>query len=295
MVAGDEGSRLFPCQQRSDGETAAQALGQGHHVGRGVVELVGEEGAAAAQSRLHLVQHEEDARLAAPLPHLTQVVGRRNDDAVLALHRLQQHRRRALGSGAADGIGIAVRDADEARRQRLEGGAVTLHPTGRDGGQGAAMEGALGNDDLVSPLAVVPSPATGQLDGRLHRLGPRITEKGALHTGGLAEQPGQLQLGHSVEQVGDVHERPALFFQGLHHHRMAVPQAHASDAGHQVQVPSALVVVHVAALAADQHHRQSAEEREEILALQLFPVFHRSARLQSTRRRCRWSARPRPL
>ena len=44
---------------RAHGQTAAQRLGHGDDVGLDAVALVGERRAAAAETRLHLVQHEE--------------------------------------------------------------------------------------------------------------------------------------------------------------------------------------------------------------------------------------------
>ena len=238
---------------------------------------MGEEGAAAAQPRLHLVQHEEDARLPAPLPHPAQVVGRRHHHAVLALHRLQQHGGGALAGGAADGLHVAEGHPHEAGGKRLEGGAVALYPAGGHRGQGAPVEGAVGHDDLVGAVAVVAAPAPGQLDGRLHRLRPRVAEEGAVHPRRPAEEFGQLHLGHRVEQVGDVHQGAALFGEGLHHHRVAMAQADGGDARHQVQVATAAVVPDVAPLAPHQHHRLAPEEGEHELGLQGPPVLHGGA------------------
>ena len=80
---------------------AAQRLAQNDPVRSDALVLEGEPGAGAAKTRLHLVDDQQYAVRIAQAPQPREPACRRNDDAGLALDRLDQHGRRlAAGSRA---------------------------------------------------------------------------------------------------------------------------------------------------------------------------------------------------
>mmetsp|Transcript_16513 Transcript_16513/g.41202 ORF Transcript_16513/g.41202 Transcript_16513/m.41202 type:complete len:235 (-) Transcript_16513:834-1538(-) len=78
-------------EHRADGQAARQWLGQRHHVGRHAVQLVAPQLAGAPQPALHLVKHQQRARIVAQLAQARQELLLRGRHAALALHRLHKH------------------------------------------------------------------------------------------------------------------------------------------------------------------------------------------------------------
>ena len=77
VVAGDErAARLAEADAGADRQPAAEALGEGHHIGGDALGLVREPGAGAADAGLDLVEHEQRARLVAGAAGGGQVAGR---------------------------------------------------------------------------------------------------------------------------------------------------------------------------------------------------------------------------
>ena len=110
---------------RDDG--AAECLAQAHDVGCHVPVLHAPQPAGAAHAGLHLVGDEQDAPLVADLADLGEVVGRRDDGAGLALHRLHDHGgdvdahlRRRCPSSLSSGVGVAVGARSGRRTERVE-------------------------------------------------------------------------------------------------------------------------------------------------------------------------------
>ena len=111
------------------------------------------------------------------LAHAGQVAGRRDADARLALDRLEQHGDGVVGDRGAQGVEVAVRDGDEAGRERAVVVAGLRVVGEADDRRGAAVEVAAGHDDLrpagghaLDPVA----PLAGDLDARLHGLGAGV-------------------------------------------------------------------------------------------------------------------------
>jgi hypothetical protein len=155
--------------------------------------------AGASEAALDLVEHEDRPRSVAQLPQAAQEAVRRNDDAAVALDRLDEHTRGRLDSGR--GIGERVL---EQRQRRLAGIAVP--------GPGAPEririrdEDRLGDDPellAVGALACVAQGSdtstrvgaregdhvaatgrgTGELDGHLVRHRPGDGEQDAIELG----------------------------------------------------------------------------------------------------------------
>ena len=105
-------------QARPDRQPAAQALGQGDHVGCDAVVLVGEERSGAADPGLHLVEHQQCAVAAGDLAGRGQVAGRRDDHAALPHDRLEEHRGGVVADRGGQGVDVAVGNVGDVAGKR---------------------------------------------------------------------------------------------------------------------------------------------------------------------------------
>ena len=118
---------------------------------------------------------------------------------------------------------------DEALGQRLERRLLLRLAGGRQRGQRAAVEGVVGADHHVAAAA---GPASGQLEGALVGLGPRVGEEdlAAGLPGAAVDQPvdgaGDLGRQRVAVEVRDVAQRPRLLGDGLGHGRVGVAERH---------------------------------------------------------------------
>src|SRR5262249_18061426 len=76
------------CPQR---ESAADGLGDAHHIGSNAAALVGEEATSSPDARLDFVEDEQEAMLIAEFTQATQKWRRRHPYAAFALDRLDQN------------------------------------------------------------------------------------------------------------------------------------------------------------------------------------------------------------
>ena len=136
-----------------------------------VEELVGEPGAGAADAGLHLVEPEQRAVLVGDALGGGEVAGARDDDAGLALDRLEDDGGDRVVDGGLERGHVVVRHEGDVAGQRLEGVAVGRLRGEREGAHRPAVEGALGGDE---PGA---AGATGQLEGGLVGLGAGVAEE----------------------------------------------------------------------------------------------------------------------
>ena len=153
----------------ADRDAAAQALGHGDDVGVG--HRSGEPLAGAADAGLHLVEPEQRAVVAGDLAGGGEVVGGRDDHARLALDRFEDDGRGLVGDGLRERGLVAVRHEGDVAGQRLERRAVRLLRRQRERAHGAAVEGALGGDQVGT------AGAPGELEGRLVGLGAGVGEE----------------------------------------------------------------------------------------------------------------------
>ena len=236
----------------------AQPLCRGDHVRHQAQTLAGEIVACAAVAGLHLVQHQQPFLLIADLAHRPQVLWAERVHAALALDRLQQYRHHPwiVGGNLAQGLYVIARGANEAGDQRFEAGLDLAVAGCTQGGQGAAVEGALEYHDggLVDPALVAVK--TGQFDGGLVGLGAGVAKKTVLHAGDRCQRLAQLLLGLDPVQVGGVHQFVCLLADGRGDRGVSVAQAIDRDAGYGVEVASAPGVIQVHSLAVTERHRQ---------------------------------------
>jgi hypothetical protein len=142
----------------------------------------------APEPRLHLVDDEHDAVLVADAPQPAHELDRGDDEAALALDRLDDERGHRLGRDLRDeralergqrrrAVGAAVlareRHAVDLRRERAEASLVrTRLRREREREERSPVEGALERDHGWAP-GVRPS----ELDRVLDRLGSRVEER----------------------------------------------------------------------------------------------------------------------
>src|SRR4051794_15537631 len=97
---------------RGDGEPAADPLADGHQVRNDARMLAGPHPAGSAESRLDLVEYEDDAVAVAQLAQPLEEAVRRDDDAAVALDGLDDDRR----DGAEPGRRVLEGMPDEGER-----------------------------------------------------------------------------------------------------------------------------------------------------------------------------------
>src|ERR1700722_17817554 len=208
-----------------------------------------EELASPAESGLHLVHDQQRAVLAAQLLGRAPVLRRRAVHA-LALDRLDDERRDVVAAQLLlKRIEIAEGHRFGFRQQRAEALAELLAAVERERAGGEAVEGVLSEEDLgaLSGLA-------GELDGRLDRLGARVAEEG---TGDACVRPPDELLGQQARKQRAVHldhvrqvEVQCLMQRGLDRRVTAAEGVHA-EAGQEVEIPLAGIVVEITALGPD--------------------------------------------
>ena len=137
------GRSLLGRQAGAQREAAADALGDRHDVGRDAGPFMGEELAGAADAALHLVEDQQDAMLVAELAQAAQALRRHRADAALALHRFDQDAGGLRPDGGLQRIVVAKGHLIEAFDLRPEAFEIFGLAAGGDGGQRAAVEGAL--------------------------------------------------------------------------------------------------------------------------------------------------------
>src|SRR6202011_2174614 len=168
-----------------------------------------EPGAGATEPGLHLIENEKDALGVAEAAQPSEPAGRRHDDAGLALNGLDQHRRRPRPDRALDGGKIAERDGAETRRERAKAVTIIRFARERDHRRGAAVEIAVGDNDLgaVADNALdAIAPAARGLDRGLDRFRTGIHRQRGIEAGQLAnlrEEGGETVIEKSARGHGE--------------------------------------------------------------------------------------------
>ena len=132
--------------------------------------------------------------------------------------------------------------------QRLEGLAVLRLARDGDRPESTAREGVVERDDLGLVRAPRTPVALGDLERRLDGLGPAVAEIRPVKPAHPRELFGQGALIGVGIEVRAVHQGAGLIANCLDHPRVAVAEGVDSDAGNEVEVLLALIVVDVAAL-----------------------------------------------
>ena len=205
--------------------------------------------ARAPEARLHLVDDEEDPLAVADPPQALHELLRRDDEAALALHRLDDDRRDRLGrdlrrehplergervGGRDPAVLVRERHAVDLGRERPEAGLVRVRLRGeREREERAAVEASL-EADHGGPLRV----AARELDGVLDGLGAGVEER-RLRRAGERRDRGQALGVLDVDLVRDDREVGVEEARGLLLHRrddarVRVADVEAADAAREV-------------------------------------------------------------
>ena len=233
--------RLLGGQEGAERKAAADALGHRHDVGRDAGPFVREQLAGAAHAALHLVEHQQQAVLVAQLAQGLEEL-RGDAHAALALHRLD-HDGGGLGpDGLFRRLEVAEGHEIEAGRRLAEAFQVLLVAGGGDGGERAAVEGALEGDDAPPlGLAVGEVVAPRQLDGALAGFGARIAEEHLVGERGLAQPLGETLLAGDAVEIGAVPQLARLLGQRRDQLGMGMAQRVDGDAAGEIEIALAAV------------------------------------------------------
>ena len=253
-------------QNAAHGQSPGNALGEGRHVRQNAVLLEGEEAARPPYAGLDLVHQQQPVLLRAQSGNGLHIVTVQGQHAALALDQLHHDGthvvpRRGLQGGKVVGVGIPepLGEGEEIVVEHVLAG-------GRQGGDGAAVEGVVQSDDGgTAPAVLVEAVLSRQLNHALVGLAAAVGEEYAAHAGPLAEdlrQPGRW-LG--VEQVGGVADLPRLLGDGVHPGLTAIAQIADADADGEVDVGVALGVVERGALSMVDGHREAAVSVHDVL------------------------------
>ena len=259
--AGREHVRAaFRRQHRADRHTAAQPLGHGDDVRADAVLLEAEQAARAADAGLHLVDDEQDILLAAVCLDLLNKFPVERQHAALALDELHHDRAGRFIRLAAHRVEIVCDCVVEALGEREKVVVEPILPGGLERGHRAPVEGVDERDDLVASLAVfIKGVFTRELDRALVRLRARVGKKHLAVQMGFFDQL-LCHLHHRLgrEQVGNVHQLVRLVGDGIHDHRVIVPQTVDANARAEVDVFFALYIPYGRALAVVERDRKTA-------------------------------------
>ncbi len=264
--------RALADERRDRQHAAAQRLAENEAVGDDAFVLEREPGAGAPKAGLHLVDDQEHVVGVADPAQPREEARGRHDDAGLALDRLDQDSGSPRRDRPLDGGEIAERHSAESGGEGTEAVAIVGLGRERDHGGGAAVEVALGNDDLgaVALDAFDPiAPAARRLDRGLDRLRAGVHRQRGVEPRELAEL-----LEEGTETIVVVGARRHSQTLGLGRQRvedagMGVAVAGGRIGAHHVDVAPARRIEEVRALSACQHHRERLVVVRTVAVLEL--------------------------
>ena len=210
--------------------------------------LVAEEAPGPPHAGLHLV--DDQKRALSPARGLDcPPVGLGGQVDPLALDRLDHEG----GDVAPLQLPVESLDVPEGHRvavgkQRAEALSELLAPVEGERSVGQAVEGVVAVED---PIALGGAPR--ELDGRLHRLGPRVGEEDPLDAGRSPphQRFGQQTGKQSAVQLGEIGQIGIQrLVERVLDHRVAPAEGEDPEAGQEVEVPVTVVVDQVRALGA---------------------------------------------
>ena len=218
---------------------------------------MGKPHARATNARLHLVKDEKCAVRIACGTRRSKVSARGRDHTTFTLDRFKEHRRRVIRHCRRQRIRVAKGHSNDVARKGAKG--ILL---GRLCGQGerphgAAVEGALRDNDPVSP------GASRQLDCGLVCLSARIAEEHSASPSAPGIQQSeetfrQVHRGGADRQIARVPEHGSLGRDRPHNRRVCMSQGIDGDAGEEVHVVATVRIPYACTLTADQRHRGGA-------------------------------------
>ena len=203
-------------------------------------------------------------------------------DAAFALHRLDHDGDRVFRAGILERLEVVVWCIGEAVRHRAETDLAGIARLARRGhrAERAAVEAHLCRDDVVLVRAVVLDAVLARhLDHGLVGLGARALEEDLVHADRRANLFRKECLRDRVRIVERLHDVSGLVLHGLDDLLVAVARAVDGDAGVEIEVGRAVLVIHVLVF------RRLGEEIETLVRLDhvlldlCLDVFCREARV----------------
>ena len=213
MVAGLEDVGGFGAgHHRADGHARTQALGQGHHIRQDARPLVGKPFPGAADAALHFVNHQQPVLRVAQGTYLAQVVGSHRVDAAFALDGLEEHGHQVgIAHGGIFQRGDVVQGhANETFHQGAKAFLDFFVAGGAQGGDAAAMESTLVNNDFGAFNAFVVAEFAGHFQSRFVGFQAGVAKEHLAHPRQLNQLVGQLLLQGDVIVVAAVHHAAHL-------------------------------------------------------------------------------------
>ena len=206
--AGVDGLRgLFRAEQRAEGDTAGERLGEGDDVRQKTVMLVGAQFAGTSHAGLNLVGDEQRAGGAGKVARSVEKFAGQRTNAALALNGLDEDRAEFAGEFCFQVIDVVEADEFDPRHHRIEGLAVLVFPGGGDRAHGAAVEAVFEREELCAErralFALQLCPGTGELERGFVGFGAAVGEEGAIHPGGFGEAQREGGLALVVIEVGE--------------------------------------------------------------------------------------------
>ncbi len=179
MGAGSHALAGFRRRQTcADRKSAAETLGERHHVRRDAGALVRKKFAAASDASLHFVERQQQAVLIANLAQLPQKFVRHNPHAAFTHDRLDQDASGLRPDGALDRVEVAVGHLVEAIDRGTETVEIFLVAGRGQRREGAAVESAFKrNNPVFLRVSADRVVLAHDLEGGLDRFGAGVAEE----------------------------------------------------------------------------------------------------------------------
>ncbi len=266
---------LVAAQADADGQSAAQTLGDCHQVGLDAVVLVGKELAGSANAGLHLVHDQQNVVLFAERRDRLHIVFVEDVHAAFALHHLEHHGADALVDVVFEVVKVVRLGVFEALGKGEEVVVKNVLTGCRQRGDGSAVEGILEGDDHIAIGAVaVKAVFSCDFDRAFVRLGAAVAKADLGESRQLAERFGEVARLFAVKIVGHVLDGACLRGDGLEPAVVAVAQRVDADAGADVKIALAVLVIGDNALAAFERDVVASVGMHDILQIFFFCVHN---------------------
>src|SRR5579871_1856387 len=267
----DGGGRLLIRHDHAQRNAACERFGRDHNVRQNYRfrPLVSEPRAGPADTALGFIGDQQGVVLISELPRAgCELVSQRINSA-FALNHLQNDARSAAANGRFQRGHIVHGHDVHARQQRLEIGTVLWLAGHRERAERAPVEGVIQGYDFVLIRVQQMAVSARHLEAALHGFGSGIGEKSAFETADACQPLRQPTLKRMVIKIRRMDEEPGLLANGFDNARMGMPQCVDPDAGDEIEVTPALLVIHIAAPAAFDQQRITRVILEQEPAFQI--------------------------
>ena len=268
--------RLVRDHRRQRHDAAGKRLAEDEDIGANALVLARERRAGASEPRLDLVGDQQHVALRAEFARPAQVAVRRDDDAGLALDRLDEEGHGVVVERGLERLRVAVWHHLEPRGERPEVPARGLVGREADDRDRSAVEVPVGDDDLRAirghALDLVPPLASG-LDRGLDGLRAGVHQQRHVHLAQLSEVAQERTHLVVVERAARERDAIQLLLGRRDQLGMSVTEVQRRVRRQHVQVPSAFDIGHPATLGFgdDDGQRVIVVRRRAFDELQMLP------------------------